>query len=177
MIKNVINIVIKIEGGINMSNEKDITVDIADHKLNVRAAGIIIHNGKVLVHKNINETYYALIGGRVQVGESSADTVIREIFEELGKKVEITGYVATIENFFGFRNSNYHEILFVHRAEFIENEDKKIEETIKNIEGREFLQYEWLDLDKIDEYEIRPAVMKKVLKEKNWPVHVVNDDR
>lgn len=99
MIKNVINIVIKIEGGINMSNEKDITVDIADHKLNVRAAGIIIHNGKVLVHKNINETYYALVGGRVQVGESSADTVIREIFEELGKKVEITGYVATIEIF------------------------------------------------------------------------------
>jgi len=160
-----------------MSNPRDITVNVADYTLNVRAAGIIIHNGKVLVHRNINETYYALVGGRVEAGESSADTVIREISEELGKKVEVIGYVATVENFFKFRNGNYHEILFVHRVEFVNEEDKMIEETINNIEGRKELQYEWLDLESVEKYEIRPEVMKKVLTEKNWPVHVVNDDR
>ena len=160
-----------------MSNPRDITVNVADYTLNVRAAGIIIHNGKVLVHRNINETYYALVGGRVEAGESSADTVIREISEELGKKVEVIGYVATVENFFKFRNGNYHEILFVHRVEFVNEEDKMIEETINNIEGRKELQYEWLDLESVGKYEIRPEVMKKVLTEKNWPVHVVNDDR
>lgn len=29
-------------------NQKDITIDVEDYKLNVRAAGVIIHNGKVL---------------------------------------------------------------------------------------------------------------------------------
>ena len=64
----------------------DITINVEDYKLNVRAAGIIIHNNKVLTHKNINENHYALIGGRVRIGEDSETTLKREIFEEMGKK-------------------------------------------------------------------------------------------
>ena len=75
----------------------DLTIDVENYKLNIRAAGVIIHNEKVLVHRNINSDHYALIGGRVGIGESSADTVKREIEEELGKKIELTGYIATIE--------------------------------------------------------------------------------
>ena len=78
----------------------DITVDVGNYKLNVRATGIIIHNNKVLLHKNINEDHYALLCGRVEIGENSEDTIKREIKEELGKDIEITGYVTTIENFF-----------------------------------------------------------------------------
>ena len=155
----------------------DITFKTENHTLNVRAAAIIIHNNKVLMHRSINESYHALLGGRVELGESSTDTVKREVMEELGKEVEITGYCCTIENFFNFRNSEYHEIMFVHFAEFTNEDDKKIEETIKNIEGREDLEYRWLDLDKIKEYEVRPEAMKKVLADKIFPVHVVNDDR
>ena len=44
----------------------DITIDVDDYELNIRAAGVMIHNGKVLVHKNVNSDYYALIGGRVE---------------------------------------------------------------------------------------------------------------
>jgi len=90
----------------------DITIDVDNYKLNVRAAGIMIHNGKILVHRNINSDHYALIGGRVEIGESSADTVKREINEELGKNIEITGYISTIENFFEMKGSKYHEIMF-----------------------------------------------------------------
>ena len=64
----------------------DITIDVDNYKLNVRAAGVMIHNGKILVHRNINSDHYALIGGRVEIGENSADTIKREIKEELGKK-------------------------------------------------------------------------------------------
>ena len=42
----------------------DITIDVDNYKLNVRAAGVMIHNGKILVHRNINSDHYALIGGR-----------------------------------------------------------------------------------------------------------------
>ena len=57
----------------------DITIDVDDYKLNVRAAGVIIHNGKILVHRNMNSNHYALIGGRVEIGENSADTIKREM--------------------------------------------------------------------------------------------------
>lgn len=154
----------------------DLTIEVEDYKLNIRGTAVIIHNGKVLTHRNVNSNHYALIGGRVQIGEDSASTVKREILEEMGKEIELIGYVATIENFFEMKGSKYHEIMFVHRAEFVNEEDKKIEETIKNIEGKDYLQYEWIDINKIDEYNIVPKEIKTVLKEMKFPVHVINND-
>lgn len=154
----------------------DLTIELGDYKLNVRAAGIIIHNGKVLVHRNVNSDHYALIGGRIKIGEDSAETLKREIQEELGKEIEITGYVATIENFFEMKDSKYHEIMFIHKIEFINEEDKKIEYTMKNIEGKDYLQYEWIEIDKIDEYPIVPKKIKEILKENKFPTHQINND-
>ena len=154
----------------------DLTLDVEDYKLNVRAAGVIIHNNKILLHRNAKSNHYALVGGRVVIGEDSENTVKREIQEELGKEIEITGYVSTIENFFEMKGSKYHEILFVHKVEFTNEEDKKIEHTLKNIEGKEYLQYEWIELDKIDEYPLLPQAVKNVLKENKFPVHKINND-
>ena len=154
----------------------DITIDVDDYKLNVRAAGVMIHNGKVLVHKNVNSDYYALIGGRVEIGESSEDTIKREIKEELGKDIKIKEYISTIENFFEIKGSKYHEIMFVYGIEFINEEDKKIDYVMKNIEGKDYLQYEWIELDRIEEYTLLPKVLKEVLKENKFPIHRINDE-
>lgn len=152
----------------------DITVDMEEYKLNVRAAGIIIHKGKVLLHKSNKEKHYALLGGRVKIGENSENTLKREILEETGKEIEITGYISTIENFFEANEKKYHEIMFVYQAEFKKEEDKQIIEPIKNIEGREYLQYEWLDVNELDKYDIRPKIIKEILKESKLPVHRIN---
>ena len=76
----------------------DLTIDIEGYKLNIRAVGIIIHNNKVLFHKSTNREYYALIGGRVKIGEDSKSTVKRELEEELGKEVEVEQFLGIIEN-------------------------------------------------------------------------------
>ena len=154
----------------------DITIDVGEYKLNMRAAGVMIHNGKVLAHRNKNSNHYALIGGRVEIGENSADTIKREIKEELGKDITIIGYVSTIENFFEMKGSKYHEIMFVHKIEFTDEEDKKIEYTMKNMEGKEYLQYEWLELSKIEQYPLLPKVIKEVLKQGQFPIHKINDE-
>lgn len=78
----------------------DLTIDIEEYKLNIRVAGIIIHNNKVLLHKSINKEYYALVGGRVKIGEDSKSAVKRELEEELGKEVCIEDFLGVIENFF-----------------------------------------------------------------------------
>ena len=160
---------------------EDLTIYLNDGVLNCRAAAIINHNGKILFHKNVAEDHYALIGGRVQITESSDDTIKREIFEELGKEIELTGYICTVENFFKHKGKTFHEIMFVHEAEFVNDEDKKILDTIKNIEEAEIakgkhVQYEWLDLKDIDKYEIRPGIIKDVLKKGTFPVHIVNKE-
>ena len=95
----------------------DLAIKMDGYKLNIRSVGIIIHNGKVLLHKRKSADYYALLGGHVRIGESSQDTVKREMQEELGKEIEITGYISTIENFFELKDLKYHEIMFVYKAE------------------------------------------------------------
>lgn len=154
----------------------DLTLNVEDYKLNVRAGVIIIHNGKVLTHKNSKTGKYALLGGRVQIGEDSEQTIKREVQEELGKEIELTGYVATIENFFETNDSKYHEIMFIHKAEFVDEEDKKIEYTLKNIEGKKYLEYEWLDINRIEQYPLFPEVVKQILKENKFPTHRINRD-
>jgi hypothetical protein len=75
------------------------------------------------------------------------------------------------------KGAKYHEIMFIYKAEFVKEEDKKLESTLQNIEGKDYLQYEWIDLDKIDEYPLRPDVLKEVLKESKFPVHKINIDK
>lgn len=154
----------------------DISVDIEDYKLNIRAAGIIIHNDKILVHRNKNSDHYALIGGRVAIGEDSKETVKREVLEEIGKTVEIIGYIATIENFFEMKGKKYHEILFIYKMEFEKEEDKRIEKVLKNIEGKEYLQYEWLDVYSLEKYPIKPECIKEILKKKKFPIHKIHKE-
>jgi len=160
-----------------VEKRRDITVNIEEYIVNIRAAGIIIHDNKVLLHRNVNSDHYALVGGRVKIGENSEKTVKREIVEETGKSVEITGYIATIENFFRMKNAKYHEILFVHKAEFTDEKDKVLEDTIKNIEGKDYLQYEWIDIKDIDDYPVKPEVIKEVLKRKEYPIHIINEEK
>ncbi len=154
----------------------DLSLDIEDYKLNIRAAAVIIHNNKILVHKDVRKDHCTLPGGRIAIGESSEETVIREIKEEIGKETEIIGYIGTVENFFEMDKKKYHEILFINKVEFIDEKDKKIDYTIHNIEGKEYLEYEWLDINKIEEYNIVPKCLKDILKSQDFPIHIINHD-
>ncbi len=154
----------------------DITIEVEDYRLNVRAAGIMIHNGKILLHRNINSDHYALIGGRIAIGENSVDTIQREMEEEVGKKVEVKSFAGAIENFFEMKGSKYHEIMFIHFIEFIDEKDKKIEYTLKNLEGKEHLQYEWIELNELDKYRLLPENLKYLIDDGKYPFHIVNDE-
>lgn len=155
----------------------DLTVVLDNKKLNIRACALIIHNNKLLVHNNVNESHVALVGGRVKIGESSEDTLKREIKEEMGKEIEILEYVSTIENFFDADDMPYHEIMFVYKVDFKNDEDKKIIDSIKNIEGEDELRYDWIDLDKIEEYPLKPQILKSMIKNNKFSIHEINDER
>ena len=75
----------------------DLTIDIGNYRLNVRAAALIIHNNKVLTHRNINKDHYCIPGGRIEIGESSEETVKREIQEELNVEIEVNDHICTVE--------------------------------------------------------------------------------
>lgn len=157
-------------------NNLDLSLDVEDYKLNIRAAGIIIHGNKVLFHKNLKNNHYALVGGRVKLGEDSVTTIKREIMEEIGKEVEVIDEFATIENFFEVKGKKYHELMTAYRVEFVNKNDRKIEESLKCIEANKELEFEWLNIDRLNDYDIRPKAIKNVFSENKYPVHIINKE-
>ena len=145
-----------------MTEKTDLTLNVGDYVLNVRATAVIIHDGKILIHHNKIDKHYVLIGGRVKIGEDSATTIKREIEEELGRAVEVKEYLATIENFFEMDGKN---------------KDKEINYTLKNIEGEDEIEYIWIDLKDLSKYNILPTAVNKILKEENHPVHIINKEK
>ena len=78
---------------------------------------IIIEDDCVLFARNEVDDYYYSIGGGVQMGETSEETVKREVFEETGVEYEVDHLAVIHENFFigssGFiKGYDCHEIAF-----------------------------------------------------------------
>lgn len=153
---------------------EDITVNIGDYKFNFRSTAIIIHNNKVLVHKNINKNHYGLLGGRVKSGETTIETIKREIYEETGKEIEILDLFGVIENFFEMKNSDYHEIMFVYKCEFKNVEDRKLEFDFECIEPNKNLKFCWLDINDLEKYDVKPHLIIDAIKKNNSSIHIIN---
>ena len=70
----------------------------------------------------------------------------------------------------------FHEYMFVYKCDFADEKDKKITYKLKNIEGEDEIEYVWIDLKDLDKYNILPATVNKILKEKKYPIHVINKE-
>lgn len=71
-----------------------------NHRFRLRTGGIIIKDNKMLFVKCNVGNYYYMIGGAVQIGETTENCVVREVFEEAGIKVEAKRLAVVCENFF-----------------------------------------------------------------------------
>lgn len=87
-------------------------------RFKLRTSALIIENNKLLLAKNTNEndpTYYT-VGGKIEMGESSQEAVLREAFEETGIDYEIDRLVYVQELFYDAsflpQASHFHEIIF-----------------------------------------------------------------
>jgi 8-oxo-dGTP pyrophosphatase MutT (NUDIX family) len=81
----------------------------------------VFHNhNRILVNQGYdpvkNEHFYRPLGGGIEFGESSKDTICREIREELNLEVEEESlrYLGAVENIFMFNGSPRHEIVLIY---------------------------------------------------------------
>ena len=144
----------------------DICFKTNEGRFNYRVTAIIINNNKILAMKDINVPGYYLPGGRVQMHETLKDAINRELKEELDIEVEIIRPLWFLENFFELkdRKEKVHE-LGVYYLVDISNTDllNKGNIFIKQ-EGNTTHQFEWLDIDTLNEVEIYPLFLKNELK-------------
>ena len=68
------------------------------------------------------------LGGHVEFGEYAADTLHRELLEEIGQAVTDVRLLGVLENIFPWDGGRAHEIVFLYAAAFADEAAYEIEE-------------------------------------------------
>lgn len=109
--------------------------EIPTQKLAIRpmVLTIIQRNDEILVSKGQNlingEPHYRPLGGGIDFGEKSHDTVAREMMEEISVEVKNIEFLEVIESMFHSQDGTpRHHIIFLYKAEFADKSNYNIEE-------------------------------------------------
>ncbi len=110
-----------------MLSEAETTRECLESKIlanQIRSIAICLfsHLGKILVCEfpdSVKGDHAARpLGGGIEFGESSEQTIIREIREELSQEIEDIKLLGVLESFFEFEGKRGHENVFVYDAKF-----------------------------------------------------------
>jgi 8-oxo-dGTP pyrophosphatase MutT (NUDIX family) len=152
--------------------ELDISVPIGKGIFNFRTGVILLDEGRVLLHKKQHDNFWALPGGRVSMFESSAETAVREMKEEMDIDIVIERLLWHTENFFPYGDQNFHEIADYYLAKLIDAQSiYRGKGEFKGVEADEVLIYQWFQIDELMGIELYPEFLRKDLRE--LPEHPV----
>ncbi len=135
---------------------EDVVIKTDKQKFNFRVAVIPYNNNnQVLLQRVKNEEYLSLIGGRVKLGETTANALLREVQEELGilinqKNLDL---VYVCENFFKINGKDIHELLFIYKYALNSNISYKVID-------KENVKAEWFKIEDLKNLNIKPAIVK-----------------
>ena len=135
--------------------QQDFRTTVGDTVFGVRAAALILQNGKLLVTKDKGKYY--TIGGAIQVNEITEDAVVREVREELGVRAQAGQLAFVVENRFEQDGVSYHNIEFHYLVDLLEDAPLTMQEDEK------MQPCEWIDLDKLEDIQLVPAFLKTAL--------------
>ena len=88
------------------------------NKIRPLAICLFRNRGRILVAEGYDplkkQSFYRPLGGGIEFGEYSEQTIRRELMEEIGAEVHELKYLGTLENVFVFNGAPGHEIVQVY---------------------------------------------------------------
>ena len=118
-------------------------------RIRLLALAVIRDGPRLLVQKYTlqnGDHFYRPLGGAVEFGERSAQTVQREIREEIGAEIEHVRYLATLENIFKRERQPAHWIALHCEAAFVDRSLYGTERIIGIEASGKPIEAVWLDV-------------------------------
>ena len=114
-------------------------------RFNYRIAGLGFRDGHVLVHRAVHEPFWTFPGGRAEIGETSEETLKREMMEEIGVEVAVGRLLWSVENFFHYEGRDWHELGLYYFMEIPQEFPFRTHEIIHRVEdGDNHLEFKWV---------------------------------
>jgi ADP-ribose pyrophosphatase YjhB (NUDIX family) len=126
-----------------------------------RSTGVLIKDGKILIHRADNASEYALPGGHVSWGETSAETLVREYKEELGVDISVDRLIWVEEVFWKWGARKAHSICHYHLVNLNDPSQISNEGVFRSLASDESrLIFQWVDVKELHNYKIYPVFLK-----------------
>lgn len=153
-----------------------ISFDVGTHRFNLRAAAIVLHNDRLLLHRIEGDDFWSVPGGRINDGEGASEAIVREMQEELSESVVCERLLWTVENFFIYRTKKHHEIGLYFLVRLLENSHLLRDPgPFEGREGELRLTFDWFDLSRLQELNIRPSIVAPAIAVAGLPFqHLVH---
>ena len=113
----------------------------------------MVHEGKLLAMRDERSPYYYLPGGRVKLGETAEDAVLRELREELGIAAAIRRPLWLNQGFFteDVDQLRYHELCLYFLMDFTGTDLLARGQSFRRDEGVHSHQFTWLPFESLSD--------------------------
>ena len=143
----------------------DISFKTDEGRFNYRVCAIIIDNGKILTMHDDHSPFRYLPGGRVRMGESAEEALIREIREELTVTPEIIRPLWLNQAFFTeeVHNERFHELCVYFLTDISKTDLLSKGERFTLREGERVNEFEWLKFERLKDEYFYPIFLKEAI--------------
>lgn len=142
----------------------DVSFQTQEGRFNLRVAGLLINENRLLIMKDEQTPYYYIPGGRIALNETAETSILREFKEELHVDATIERMVFVGESFFNeeVNKEDFHEICFyyimnVDKQAYIFNENR----FLCDEDGTRNLKFTWMPLEELKNQYIYPLFIKE----------------
>ena len=126
----------------------------------LRTAGVLIRDDMILVQRDRDGKEYALPGGHVRIGETTADALIREYKEETGADIKCRRLLWTEECFWKWNGRDAHNITFYYLIELCVNSDIQIMDEFVSHKDNSNVLIGWMPIENLKNIIIYPDFIK-----------------
>ena len=150
---------------------KDISYISGNSKFNYRVCAVMTDNGRLLAMHDERSPYYYLPGGRVKMGETAEQAVVREVREELEVEPNIVRPLWLSQSFFNedVDKLDYHELCVYFLVDISHTSIMSLGDRFTFKERGHTHDFEWLVFDRLKDEYLYPVFIKTEIF--NLPEH------